>query len=70
MSNTFFGLAVDCADAAEVARFWADVLSRDVAGHPTQEHAVVLVDDEGTHGPRRWTTFADIGGNEFDLIAG
>ena len=118
MSTTFFGLAVDCADAAEVGRFWADVLGRDVADNPTQEHAVVLVDDEGTHGPRlsfhqvpepktvknrlhldlittdlegeterliglgarklrdieqgttRWTTFGDIEGNEFDLIAG
>jgi catechol 2,3-dioxygenase-like lactoylglutathione lyase family enzyme len=118
MSNTFFGVAVDCVDAAALARFWADVLGREVADHPTQEHAVVLVDDEGVHGPRlafhqvperktvknrlhldlittsfeveterliglgahklrdieqgeaRWTTFADIEGNEFDLIAG
>ena len=118
MSNTFFGVAVDCADAAALARFWAEVLGRAVAEHPTPEHAVVLVDDEGVHGPRlafhqvpepktaknrlhldlittdfeaeskrlvglgahklrdieqggaRWTTFGDIEGNEFDLIAG
>ncbi|MEY2566676.1 MAG: hypothetical protein QOE35_1205 [Actinomycetota bacterium] len=118
MSNTFFGVAVDCVDAAALARFWADVLGREIADHPTQEHAVVLVDDEGVHGPRlafhqvpepktvknrlhldlittsfeveterliglgahklrdieqgeaRWTTFGDIEGNEFDLIAG
>jgi catechol 2,3-dioxygenase-like lactoylglutathione lyase family enzyme len=117
VSNTFFGVAVDCADAAAVARFWADVLGRDIAECPTRENAVVLVDDEGVHGPRlafhqvpepktvknrlhldlittefeaeterliglgahkirdieqgggRWTTFADIEGNEFDLIA-
>jgi catechol 2,3-dioxygenase-like lactoylglutathione lyase family enzyme len=118
VSNTFFGVAVDCVDAASLAQFWADVLGREVAEHPTREHAVVLVDDEGVHGPRlafhqvpepktvknrlhldlittefeteterliglgarklrdieqggaRWTTLADIEGNEFDLIAG
>jgi hypothetical protein len=118
MSNTFFGVAVDCADAGAVARFWSDVLDREVADDPTRENAVVLVDDEGVHGPRlafhqvpepktvknrwhfdlitmefdaeterliglgarrirdveqggaRWTTFGDIEGNEFDLIAG
>ena len=31
MSNTFFGVAVDCADAGAVARFWANVLDRQVA---------------------------------------
>ena len=118
MSNTFFGVAVDCADAAALASFWAEVLGREVAEHPTEQHAVVLVDDEGVHGPRlafhqvpepktvknrlhldlittefdvetrrllglgaqkirdieqgggRWTTFGDLEGNEFDLIAG
>jgi catechol 2,3-dioxygenase-like lactoylglutathione lyase family enzyme len=52
MSNTFFGVAVDCADASTLARFWADVLGREVADNATREHAVVLVDDEGVHGPR------------------
>jgi catechol 2,3-dioxygenase-like lactoylglutathione lyase family enzyme len=118
MSNTFFGVAIDCVDAATVANFWAEVLGRQVADHPTREHAVVLVDDDGVHGPRlafhqvpepktvknrvhldliatefeaetdrlvglgaqkvrdieqsgaRWTTFRDIEGNEFDLVAG
>jgi catechol 2,3-dioxygenase-like lactoylglutathione lyase family enzyme len=118
MSNTFSGVAFDCADAAAVARFWAAVLGREVADDPTREHAVVLVDDKGARGPRlvfhrvpepklgknrlhldlitadfdgeterlialgahkirdieqggaRWTTFGDIEGNEFDLIAG
>jgi extradiol dioxygenase family protein len=31
MSNTFFGVAVDCTDAATLAQFWADVLGREVA---------------------------------------
>jgi hypothetical protein len=118
MSNAFFGVAVDCADAAALAQFWAEVLGRKMGADPTREHAVVLVDDDGTQGPRlafhqvpeektvknrlhldlistdfdaeserllslgagkireleqggaRWTTFADIEGNEFDLIAG
>ena len=118
MSNTFFGVAIDCVDAAAVANFWAEVLGRQIADHPTREDAGVLVDDPGVHGPRlefhqvpepktvknrlhldliatefeaendrlvglgaqkvqdieqseaRWTTFRDIEGNEFDLIAG
>ena len=52
MSNTFFGVAIDCSDAAVVAQFWAEVLDRQVADHPTRANAVVLVDDEGVHGPR------------------
>jgi predicted enzyme related to lactoylglutathione lyase len=52
VSNAFFGVAVDCIDAASLARFWADVLGREVADHPTRENAVVLADDQGVHGPR------------------
>ena len=118
MSNQFFGIAVDCVDAGAVATFWAEVLGRQIAEHPTRENAAVLVDDAAVNGPRlafhqvpepktvknrlhldliatdfeaetdrlvslgaqkvrdiekggnRWTTFADIEGNEFDLIAG
>ena len=118
MSNVLFAVAFDCADAAALARFWADVLGRQVAEDPTSEHAVLLPGDGDTGGPRitfnqvpepktvknrmhldvmsdtfeaeterllrlgarrlrdverdeiRWTTFADIEGNEFDLIAG
>ena len=118
MSNAFFGVAVDCVDAAALAQFWAGVLGRKMGDGATREHAVVLVDDDGTQGPRlafhqvpeaktvknrlhldlittefdaeierllsfgarkirdleqggaRWTTFGDIEGNEFDLIAG
>jgi catechol 2,3-dioxygenase-like lactoylglutathione lyase family enzyme len=116
LSNSLFAVTFDCADAAAVARFWADVLGRRVAEDPTPEHAVLL--PGGTGAPRiafnkvpepktvknrvhldvvsasyeaeaerlqslgaqklrdfqtdktRWTTFADIEGNEFDLIAG
>ena len=120
MSNSLFAVAFDCADAAALARFWADVLGRQVAEGATSERAVLLPGDgdgDGS-GPRitfnqvpepktvknrlhldvvsdtfdaeterllslgaqrirdvqrdkfRWTTFADIEGNEFDLIAG
>ena len=118
MSNSLFAVTFDCADAAALARFWADVLGRRVAEDPTSEHAVLLPGYGGTSGLRiafnqvpesktvknrmhldvisdtfdteterllglgarrlydvergeiRWTTFADIEGNEFDLIAG
>jgi catechol-2,3-dioxygenase len=115
MTTSLLAVAFDCADAPAVARFWADVLGRQVAEGSTSEHAVLL---PGAGGPRivfntvpepktvknrvhldvlsdtfdaeterllslgarrlrdvqrdtsRWTTFADIEGNEFDLIAG
>jgi catechol 2,3-dioxygenase-like lactoylglutathione lyase family enzyme len=118
MNNSLFAVTIDCADAAALARFWADVLGRQVAEASTSEHAVLLAgggdtsepcivfnkvpepkvaknrlhldlisdtfDGEserllslGAHrlrdqqsGKSRWTTFADIEGNEFDLIAG
>ena len=116
LSNLLFAVTFDCADAAALARFWADVLGRQVADGATAERAVLLPGDDGA--PRitfnqvperktvknrlhldvvsdtfdaeterllsagaqklrevkrdnfRWTTFADIEGNEFDLIAG
>jgi len=118
MSNTVFGVAVDSANAATIAGFWAQVLGRQVADGATAEHAVLPADADPAHGPRlafhrvpepktsknrlhldliaadfdaetarllalgatklnnitqgaaRWSTFADIEGNEFDLIAG
>ena len=118
MSNSLLAIAIDCADAPAVARFWADVLGRQVAEDSTSERAVLLPGDGSTGGPRitfnkvpepktvknrlhldvisdtfdaeterlpslgaqrlrdlqgdksRWTTFADVEGNEFDLIAG
>ncbi len=118
MSNKVFGISVDCADAAALARFWGAVLDRQVAAGATAENAVLLADDQATSGPRlafhqvpetkvvknrlhldlitdnleaetlrlfslgarnlrdvqesgaRWTTLADVEGNEFDVIAG
>jgi hypothetical protein len=118
MSNSLFAVAVDCADAAALARFWADVLGRQVAEGRTSERTVLLAGGgdisepcfvfnkvpeakivknrlhldlvsgtfdaeterllslgarrlrDGQSGESRWTTFADIEGNEFDLIAG
>jgi extradiol dioxygenase family protein len=118
MSNSLFAVAIDCADAAALAQFWADVLGRQVAEGRTSERAVLLAggrdisepcfvfnkvpeakivknrlhldlisDTFGAEaerllslgarrlrdlesGENRWTTFADIEGNEFDLIAG
>ena len=52
MSNQFFGIAIDCVDAAAVASFWAEALGRQMAEHPTQENAAVLVDDADVNGPR------------------
>ena len=120
MTNSLLAVTFDCADAPALARFWADVLGRQVAEDSTSEHAILLPGDgdgDGS-GPRiafnkvpepktvknrlhfdvisdtfdtkterllslgarrlrdvergeiRWTTFADIEGNEFDLIAG
>jgi hypothetical protein len=63
MSIAFLGLGVDCADATALARFWAAVLGRKVAPGATG-----IGDVE--KGSARWTTFTDIEGNEFDLIAG
>ncbi len=118
MNNSLFAITIDCADATALARFWADVLGRQVAEASTSDHAVLLaaggdtsepcivfnkvpeakiaknrihldlISDTfggeterllslGAHrlrdqqsGKSHWTTFADIEGNEFDLIAG
>jgi predicted enzyme related to lactoylglutathione lyase len=118
MSNTFFGIAIDCADAATLAEFWAAVLGRRVTADSSSESAAVEIDPGTGTAPRlgfhrvpepktvknrlhldliaadfdgerqrltdlgatpinnvekggaRWTTFTDIEGNEFDLIAG
>ena len=117
MSNSVIGLSIDCADAAKLAQFWADVLDRGVNPQPTAEFAAIDA-DESAPGPRlvfhqvpetktvknrlhldlissefaaetdrllslgatrvndvdqggaRWTTFRDLEGNEFDLVAG
>ena len=44
MNNSLFAIAIDCADADDMARFWADVLGRQVAEASTSEHAVLLAD--------------------------
>ena len=40
MSNSLAASAFDCADAAALARFWADVLGRQVAEDSTSEHVI------------------------------
>lgn len=45
MSNSLVGVAIDCADAVTLARFWADVLGRKVAEDSTPEHVVLLAED-------------------------
>jgi len=117
MSNSLVAITIDCADASTLARFWADVLGRQVAADSTSEHMILLPGDGDTSSPlitfnkvpepkivknrlhldlisdtfdaeterllslgahrlrdvqgdkASWTTFADIEGNEFDLIA-
>jgi hypothetical protein len=51
MATTFFGIAVDCNDAAALARFWGAVLDRQVAEGPTAQHAILLVSDDPAAGP-------------------
>jgi catechol 2,3-dioxygenase-like lactoylglutathione lyase family enzyme len=46
MSNSLFAVALNCADAPAQARFWADVLGRQVAEDSTAEHAVLPVDGD------------------------
>jgi len=51
MSNSVIGLSIDCADAATLAQFWADVLGRSVSPQPTAEFAAIDA-SESTQGPR------------------
>jgi len=51
MTNSVIGLSVDCADAAKLAQFWADVLGRPVSPQPTAEFAAIDA-SESTQGPR------------------
>ena len=50
MAATFFGIAVDCNDAAALARFWGAVLDRQVAEGATAQHAILLVSDDPAAG--------------------
>ena len=51
MSNSLVGIAIDCADAPTLGRFWADVLGRQVAEDSTSERVVLLAGDGDTSGP-------------------
>jgi predicted enzyme related to lactoylglutathione lyase len=51
MNNSLFAVTVDCADAPALARFWADVLGRQVAEASTSERTVVLAGGGDTHEP-------------------
>jgi hypothetical protein len=57
VSNALFAVTFDCADAAVLVRFWADVLGRQVAEDPTSEYAVLLPGGGDTSGPRFLTVF-------------
>ena len=51
MTNSVIGLSIDCADAAELAQFWADVLGRPVNPQPTAEFAAIDA-SQPEQGPR------------------
>ena len=44
MSSSVLGLSIDCADAAKLAEFWADVLGSKVSADPTPESAAIDAD--------------------------
>jgi hypothetical protein len=49
MSATEFAITLDCADAAELAAFWSQVLDRSVDPGATEEFAAI---GPGSSGPR------------------
>ena len=51
VNNSLFAVAIDCADAAALARFWADVLGRQIAEGCTAERAVLLTSSRDTCEP-------------------
>jgi len=51
MNTTFFGISVDCTDAAALARFWGAVLGREVAAGASGGNAILLVNDDPASGP-------------------
>jgi predicted enzyme related to lactoylglutathione lyase len=50
--TTFFAVSFDAHDAARVARFWAEVLGRQVADGADAHDAVVVASDLVDEGPR------------------
>ncbi|MEA2615693.1 MAG: hypothetical protein QOE72_1476 [Chloroflexota bacterium] len=51
MSVTVLALSFDCADPGLLARFWADVLGRQVNAGAKADFAAIGVDDAATSGP-------------------
>jgi Glyoxalase-like domain len=52
MSNSLVAIAIDCADAPALARFWAGLLGRQVAEDSISEPVILLPGDGDTGGPR------------------
>lgn len=50
MSVTLYAVVFDCADAAKLAGFWAEVLGRPVDDGASEEYAMLGV-GEGSGGP-------------------
>ena len=83
MSITFFGASFDAVDGPRLAfhrvaepkggknRFHPDLITSD---YEAESGRLIVLGatklDEHEQGAARWTTFADVEGNEFDLIAG
>src|ERR1700730_12207597 len=60
LSNSLFAVTFDCADAAALARFWADVLGRQVSEGATSERAVLLPGDSDGDGSGPRITFNQV----------
>src|SRR5215472_16275545 len=52
MTSSLFAVTIDCADAAALARFWADVLGWQVAEDSNSGQAVLLAGDGDPSAPR------------------
>ncbi len=51
MSVSVLAVSVDCADAAKLAGFWAQVLDRTTDPEPTAEFASIGMQEDGSNGP-------------------
>jgi predicted enzyme related to lactoylglutathione lyase len=52
MTVSVLALAVDCADAAALARFWAEVLHRPIEEGASAAYAAIAATDPAGTGPR------------------
>ncbi|HVQ50311.1 MAG TPA: VOC family protein, partial [Mycobacterium sp.] len=52
MDLEVIGLSVDCADAAELAMFWSELLGRPIGEGASAEYASIPATDQGKSGPR------------------